>query len=137
MDLQIKNQQMKDKDICENLELTAELKLFLEQPNRGRNSIPHKGAKARKDRSELSSITEAERKVIISTHLERHRLFWEMPSCIKSVKNLRAKSTLRQEADRRMFRGGSAHPGTATPSCWTLRLKEVLAEQLSHWSRIV
>lgn len=34
MDLQIKNQQMKDKGICEDAELTEEMKLFLEQPNR-------------------------------------------------------------------------------------------------------
>lgn len=137
MDLQIKNQQMKDKDICENSELTAELKLFLEQPNRDRNSITHRGAKARKDRSELGSTMEAERKVIISINMERYPLFWKMLSRIKSVKNLRAKTTLLQEADPRMFHGGSAHPGTATPRCWMLRLKEVLSEQVSHWSRIV
>lgn len=59
--MQIKKEQMKDKDICENSELTVELKLFLEQPNRGRKSIPHKGSKARKDKSELGSITEVER----------------------------------------------------------------------------
>ena len=63
---------MKDKDICENSELTAELKLLLEQPNRGRNSIPHRGAKARKDRSELGSITEVERKVITFINTERY-----------------------------------------------------------------
>lgn len=61
MDLQIKNQQMKDKDICVNSELTEELKLFLEQPKTGGKSISHRGAKPRKDRSELGSITEVER----------------------------------------------------------------------------
>lgn len=61
MDLQIKNPQMKDKDICENFELTAEPELFLEQPKGGRKSIPHRQAKATKERSELGFITEVER----------------------------------------------------------------------------
>lgn len=54
----------------------------------------------------------------------------------KVFKNLRSKTTLLQKADPRMFHGGSAHPGTATPRCWMLRLKEVLSEQLSHWSKV-
>lgn len=52
---------MKDKDICENFELTAEPELFLEQRKGGRKSIPHRQAKATKDRSELGFITEVER----------------------------------------------------------------------------
>lgn len=52
---------MKDKDICENFELTAEPEHLLEQPKGGRNSIPHRQGKARKDRSELGFITEVER----------------------------------------------------------------------------
>lgn len=75
MDLQIKNQQMKDKGICEDAELTEEMKLFLEQPNRDRNSISHRGVKERKERFELGSINEVERKVIISTDLERYLSF--------------------------------------------------------------
>lgn len=75
MDLQIKNQQMKDKGICEDAELTEEMKLFLEQPIGVFLKQYFSWRGERKERSELGSITEVERKVITSTDLERYLSF--------------------------------------------------------------
>lgn len=138
MDLQIKNQQMKDKGICEDAELTEEMKLFLEQPIGVFLKQYFSWRGERKERKVWAWFHHWSRKK--GNNLYRSGevpLFCKMSSRIESTKDLSAKTTPLQEADPRMLHRGGAHAGTAARRCWMLRLKEVPSEQLSHWSRIV
>lgn len=126
--MQIKTQKIKDKDICENSELTAELNC----PKEAESEFLTGRKKSRKDRAELSSITEVKRKAIISINMEKYSLFLKMLSLKTFVKNLRVKTTLLQEADPRMLHRGRIDPGTAIPRCWMLRLKNKQCQSNSH-----
>lgn len=125
MDLQIKNQQVKDKDICENSEVTEELNCPKEAES---GFLEREGKESRKEGWALF-LNWGKKKGNNLYKYGEIPLFSKMLSLKRSVKNLKAK----QHCSRRQIEGCSMEAGSTQEleyqdaGCWGSRRNSVRA----------